>query len=131
MKMTSKFTFLKLLHSCTYIDVALCIFYFNDSISENVVCIAPLVKKMTCTVKKCWPDKLSNSHCSGILKKLSDINDSPEEFLKSRSAWGTAQRQTENPEFMWQVLLSQITVSNFSSEEISTFKICSSHEVFL
>ena len=131
MKMTSKFTFLKLLHSCTYIDVALCIFYFNDSISDNLFCIASLVKKMTCTVKKCWPDKLSNSHCSGILKKLSDINDSPEEFLKSRSAWGTAQRQTENPEFMWQVLLSQITVSNFSSEEISTFKICSSHEVFL
>ena len=85
---------------------------------------------MTCTVKKCWPDKLSNSHCGGILKMLGDIDDSPEEFLKSRSAWATAQRQSENPEFMWQVLLSQITISNFSSEEISTFKICSTHEVF-
>ena len=82
---------------------------------------------MHCTVSKCWPDKVAQCQCSGKLKHLSDIADSPEQFLKSRAAW--AQSRSDNPEFMWQVLLSQLTFSTFSSEEISTFTICSGHEV--
>ena len=82
---------------------------------------------MTCTVKKCWPDKVTECECNGDLKRLSDIADSPEVFLKSKFAW--AQTRSENPEFMWQVLLSQVTFSTFSTDEISSFTICSGHEV--
>ena len=82
---------------------------------------------MTCTVKKCWPDKVSECKCNGILKKLSDLSDSPAAFLQSKSAW--ARVPSDNPEFMWQVLLSQVHFSDFSLDEISCFTICKGHEV--
>ena len=82
---------------------------------------------MTCTVKRCWPDKVSDTECHGDLQQLSLLADSPEVFLRSKSAWATA--RTDNPQFMWQVLLSQVNVCNFLPEEVSFFTICAAHEV--
>ena len=82
---------------------------------------------MTCTLKKCWPDKLSQCDCEGSLKFLADISFSPEEYLRSISAW--ARCTTDNPVYMWQVLLSHVSAANFTQEEISVFNICEKHEV--
>ena len=84
---------------------------------------------MACTVKKCWPDKVAHCECNGALKGLSEISESPESFLRSKAAW--AQTRADNPEFMWQVFLSQVTNSTFSPSEIASFTICSNHEVNL
>jgi hypothetical protein len=70
---------------------------------------------------------MSECGCDGILKPLSDLSFSPKDFLDSKSSW--ARTSADNPEHMWQVLLSQVHFSNFSAEEISCFTICRGHEV--
>ena len=82
---------------------------------------------MLCTVKKCWPHKVSDCKCDGILKPLPDMSNSPRYFLVSTGSW--ARSKGNNPESMWQVLLSQVHFSNFSLAEIAGFTICKAHEV--
>ena len=80
---------------------------------------------MICTVEKCWPGELGTP-CSGNLQLLSKFSSNPSVLLRQTSSLS---RFDGNPEYSWKVWLSKLTASEFTTDEISSFTICESHQV--
>ena len=79
---------------------------------------------MICTIEKCWPGALG-AQCCGNLQLLSQFSSDPTRYLQQSSSFS---KLYENPEFTWQVWLSKLTASEFTSDEISSFTVCESHQ---